>query len=666
MPSALWLLVLVPGYVLVAWFVPAIIRPLFQVIAHVLYRFRVYHADRLPAAGPVLVVCNHVTYLDWLLLWAASPRPLTIVVWSGFDKNPVLRFGLSFARHRLVRIDKTGPKGSVAALKAATAALDAGRVVLVFAEGTLTRTGGMWPFGRGIERILKKAKGPVPVVPVYLDNLWGTLFSWERGRILWKAPRGPLRRPVAVYFGAPLPATSTAAEVRAAVQECSARCGILESDRLLPPPVQFVRIACRFGTLRRTAFIDWATGSERKLSYARAAVGVWTLKDWLAPRLGDAPRVGVWLPTGMGATLANLAVTSLGKATVNLNYTSGPNPVASAVQQAGLTYIVSAKRFLGKVPLDPPAGVTVLHLEDALAAAGGGGKLLRLLAVLVLPGRLVVRLMGIRCRLDDVATVLFSSGSTGEPKGVMLSHRNIATNVDGLRRHVDLRPDDIMLSTLPVFHVFGHTVNMWAPPLVGFTAVYHADPRQGREIGDLCRRYACTILMGTATFLRLYRRKCGPDDFRSLRLLVCGAEKLPVSVAEEFHKAFGVYPLEGYGTTELSPVVGANLPDVEIRGVKQFANSPGTIGQPIPGVCAKAFHPDTLAPLPPPTYIASGRNDDGVEGEQSLRSAVEAFENNLILRALNKTSFNKQRAANLLGLKRTTLIEMMKRKGIES
>ncbi len=601
MPAALWLLALPPAYVAFAWFVPAVIRPLFWVMARGLYRFRVHHADRIPAAGPVLLVSNHVTYLDWLLLWAASPRPLTFVVWAGFDKNPVLRFGLSFIRRRLVRIGKTGPKSSREALDAAAAALDRGEAVLVFAEGTLTRTGCLLPFGRGLERILKQTTRPVPVVPVFLENLWGTLLSWEQGRIFWKKPRGPFRRPVAVYFGEPLPPTSSAAEVRAAVQEANARCGILESDRLYPPPVQFVRTACQFSALRRTAFVDWATGSERKLSFARAGTAVWALKDWLAPKLGDNPRVGLWLPTGTGATLVNLAVTSLGKATVNLNYTAGPNPVASAVQQAGLTHVVTAKRFLAKIPLSVPDGVTVLLLEDALAEASGVGKLLRLLAVVLLPGWLVVRLMGIRCELDDVCTVLFSSGSTGEPKGVMLSHRNIASNVDGFRRHVSLRPGDVMLSTLPVFHVFGHTVNMWAPPLIGFASVYHPDPRQGREIGELCRRYGCTILMGTATFVRLYLRRCGPDDFRSLRLMVCGAEKLPVSVAEEFRKAFGVLPMEGYGTTELSPVVGANLPDVEVGGLKQIANSPGTIGQPIPWVCARAFDPDTFAPLPPAT-----------------------------------------------------------------
>jgi acyl-[acyl-carrier-protein]-phospholipid O-acyltransferase/long-chain-fatty-acid--[acyl-carrier-protein] ligase len=438
----------------------------------------------------------------------------------------------------------------------------------------------------------------VPVVPAYLDNLWGTLLSWERGRVFWKWPNGPVRRHVAVYFGEPLPGTSLAAAIRAAVQECNARCGLLQSDLLRPAPQQFVHVAARPRNLFRTAFVDNATGTEKRLTFGKALAAVWALADWLRPRLGDSPRVGLWLPTGLGSTLGNFAVTFLGKATVNLNYTAGPSPVRSAVEQAGLTHVITSKRFLQRVPLDPLPGVEVIHLEDALDGISPRGKLARFLAVVLLPAPLLCRLIGLRGRLDDPLTVLFSSGSTGEPKGVVLSHRNIVSNVEGLRRHVSLQAADVMLSTLPVFHVFGHTVNMWAPPLVGFPAVFHPDPRQGQEIGELCRRYGCTFMVGTATFLRLYLRKCRAADFRTVRMLPCGAEKLPVGVAEEFRKRFGVLPVEGYGTTELSPVVSVNLCD-GAGGVVQRANTPGSIGQPIPWVACRAVDPDTFAPLPP-------------------------------------------------------------------
>jgi acyl-[acyl-carrier-protein]-phospholipid O-acyltransferase/long-chain-fatty-acid--[acyl-carrier-protein] ligase len=173
--------------------------------------------------------------------------------------------------------------------------------------------------------------------------------------------------------------------------------------------------------------------------------------------------------------------------------------------------------------------------------------------------------------------------------------------VDGFQRGVDLRPDDRMLATLPFFHTFGYTVCLWAPIMVGMEAVFFPDPRAAKEIGELCKKHGCTIVLGTATFVRFYLRRCEPDDFRSVRLMICGAEKLPVKLAEEFRARFGLLPLEGYGCTELSPVVSANLPDVEVGGLRQTANTMGTVGQPIPNVVARAFEPETFAPLPPAT-----------------------------------------------------------------
>lgn len=598
-----WLLLIPPLYVVAAWFIPALIRPVFQVIAHVIYRFRVYHPENIPATGPCLIVPNHVTYLDFLLLWAASPRPLTFVIWSGFSKNPILRFGMSFARHRLIAIDnmRQRPRAILETLTKVSEALDEGRVVVIFAEQTLTKNGQMRPFSRGIEKILSQARGPVPVVPAFLDNLWGTLWSWDRGKIVFKRPQGPFRRRVAIYFGPPLPQNTPAPEIRAAVQECDARCGIRQSDYLLPGPQAFVTRAASFRCMFSTAFIDVATGTERRLSFARALVAVWSLASWLRPRLGPEPNVAVWLPTGLGSTLANFALSFLGKTVVNLNYTAGTDPVHSAVKQAGLRTVITAKRFTDRIPLDLPEGMTVLWLDDALAdiAKQKVGKVLRFLAVLVLPGWFLHRfVLGIRTRLDDLVTILFSSGSTGDPKGVMLSHRNIMANVDSFRRGVNLHPDDKMLATLPVFHTFGYTVCLWAPAIIGMEAVYFPDPRQGKEVGELCRKYRSTILLGTATFVRFYLRRAEPGDFDSLRYLICGAEKLPVQLALDFQTRFGVLPLEGYGCTELSPVVSVNLPDVVNGGMTQQANMMGTVGKPIPNVCARAFDPETLQPLP--------------------------------------------------------------------
>ncbi|HVK19628.1 MAG TPA: AMP-binding protein [Fimbriiglobus sp.] len=604
--STLWPWLLVAAavlYVALGRIFPALYTPIYWLIPRLVYRFRVYHAERVPAAGPVLIVCNHVTYIDWMLLWAAAPRPLTFVMWEGFYKNPVLRLILFFAKRRLLTIDSTKgrPHAAVAALDRVTATLDEGRAVVVFPEGTLSRNGQMLPFGRGIERVLRKTKQPVPVVPAYLDNLWGTAFSWERGRIFRKWPKA-FRRRVAAYFGEPLPHTTTAAAARAAVQQCNAECGILESNHVLPVHREFVRNAAAWRNLRRVAFVDVATGTEKTLTWPRALVAAWCLTRWLRTRLGSEPNVGVWLPTGMGSALANLALVFLRKTVINLNYTAGTDPVLSAVKQAGITTVLTSKRFLDRVPMELPDSVRRLYLEDALGGISGREKLLTFLMVLLLPGRLLERILGIhRTRPDDVLTILFSSGSTGEPKGVMLSYRNISANVDSVRRGVDLVPEDRMLATLPFFHTFGNTICLWAPLAIGMRMVFFPDPRAAKEVGELCRKHRCTILFGTATFVRFYLRRAEPGDFDSLRLLVCGAEKLPVKLAEEFQAKFGILPLEGYGTTELSPVVSTNIFDTEVGGLRQKANTMGTVGQPLPAVCAKAFDPETYEPLPPVT-----------------------------------------------------------------
>jgi acyl-[acyl-carrier-protein]-phospholipid O-acyltransferase/long-chain-fatty-acid--[acyl-carrier-protein] ligase len=588
------------AFAVLSWLFPSLLRGLWRLILHALYRFRVYNADRIPATGPALIVANHVSYLDWMIFWAATPRRVNYVFYAGYYKNPVLRFFLSWVRHQSVSLDnrRNQPHATMDALKAVAAALDRGEVVVYFPEGRLTRNGQMLPFGRGLERILQLVTVDVPVIPACSDGMWGSFFTHKDGPIMAKWPGG-FRRKVSVWFGQPLPGKPTAAEVRAAVVEAVADVAIRESGELPSVHYAFVRTACRWRNTFRVGFIDAAT--DRKLTFGQGLVATWCLSGWLKKKLGpsDEP-VGLWLPTGLGSTLANLALGYLGRTTVNLNYTAGRESVESAARQSGLKVVITAKRFIERIPLELPPDIERIYLEDALGGISKPAKLVRFLAVVLLPAWLVARLIGLPTRAtDDVQTIIFSSGSTGEPKGVMLTRRNIAGNVDGFLRGVPISDKDTMLATLPFFHSFGYTVCLWACVYEGVVAIYYPDPRAAKEVGELCKKHSCTIMMGTATFLRFYLRRSDPADFRSVTLLICGAEKLPVKLAHEFHAKFGIMPLEGYGCTETSPVVCTNLHDVEVKGVKQVANTFGTVGQPIPGVVAKAFHPETRQPLLP-------------------------------------------------------------------
>jgi acyl-[acyl-carrier-protein]-phospholipid O-acyltransferase/long-chain-fatty-acid--[acyl-carrier-protein] ligase len=558
---------------------------------HLLYRVKVYGSEIIPAQGPVLFVCNHVSYIDAFLVFMAQKRPIRFVMWAPYTRLPGLRILLRLTQ--VIPIDSSsGPRAIVQSLRLAGESLAKGEAVCIFAEGGITRTGFMLPFHRGFEQILKRT--PAPVVPVCLDHVWGSIFSFRGGKVLWKWPQ-KLPYPIRIAFGQPMPPTATAVEVRQAIQKLSADCSIAAAGKRLPVHRQFIRMAARHPF--RSCLID--SNTKKIFRCGEALAGAMILAKKLRPLLGNTPMIGVWLPPSPGGAFANIALAILGKVSVNLNYTSSPEGVRSAIKQCGIRHVLTARLFTAKMKLDPGPDVQLIHLEDLRKEVTSFQRLRTFLMVLLLPAfildRWVLRLG--KHTSEDLATVIFSSGSTGDPKGVMLSHRNLAANVESVIQAIDLGPKDRLLGILPLFHSFGYTVTIWVPLLVGASVVYYPDPRQAVEIGQLCRTYRCTLYLSTATFLRFCLKRCEPGDFSSLRLLICGAEKLPQSLAQEFHQKFSVMPLEGYGCTELSPVAAANVPDWSGPGARQLGNKPGTIGRPIPGVAARIVDPDTFEPL---------------------------------------------------------------------
>jgi acyl-[acyl-carrier-protein]-phospholipid O-acyltransferase/long-chain-fatty-acid--[acyl-carrier-protein] ligase len=242
-----------------------------------------------------------------------------------------------------------------------------------------------------------------------------------------------------------------------------------------------------------------------------------------------------------------------------------------------------------------------LLLEEAAARPRLGEKLLALALAWLAPVGLLEKAAGREQRgtLDDLATVIFSSGSTGEPKGVMLTHYNIASNVEQLGQMFDLGPQDRFVGILPFFHSFGFTATLIAPALLGVGVAYHPNPLDAKPIGELVRRHRATYLMATPTFLQIYLRSCDAADFGSLQLVMVGAEKLPERLARAFEEKFGIRPVEGYGCTECSPVVAGNTRDFRAAGIRQVGSRQGSIGRPLPGVSVRIVSPDTGQPLPP-------------------------------------------------------------------
>lgn len=554
--------------------------------AKLVYRIRTLGTQHIPATGPALIVCNHVSYIDGILLLAASRRHVRFVIEADFVNRGLV--GWVLRRIGAVPMPRGGPKATRAALTAINEALNGGALIGLFPEAYPTRSGAMLPFRRGFELIARQVD--VPVIPACIDRMWGSIWSYFGGKLYWKCPhRG--RGPVRVAFGSALPANANAFQARSAVQVLLSQCAKERARTILPVHRRFVRVAARQPF--RPCLID-SIGTTRVLNYAKTTVAAVCLAKCLRPRLGDAAMVGIWLPSSTGGVFANLALCLLGKTAVNLNYTAGPDLVRSAVRQCGIRSILTSKRFLAKLSCEPGEGVELIALEEILPQVGRWMKISTLLKVLLLPGFVLDRVLGLRNHAaEDLATIVFSSGSTGEPKGVMLTHSNIAANVDAFLEHANFTRNDRVLGILPFFHSFGYTVTMWGPMLIGGSATYLPDPRAAKEVGDAAREHQCTVMASTATFLRFYLRRCGADDFKSMRLIVCGAEKLPVSLADDFAAKFSVRPLEGYGCTELSPVVSVNVPDIEIAGLTQVRSKAGTIGHPLPGIACRIVHAES-------------------------------------------------------------------------
>jgi acyl-[acyl-carrier-protein]-phospholipid O-acyltransferase/long-chain-fatty-acid--[acyl-carrier-protein] ligase len=567
----------------------ALLRLMLFLLTHSLYRIRVEGRDNIPEKGGALFVSNHLSFVDALLLGAATDRNIRFIMFKGIYDHPIVN---PFVRiMRAIPISsQLRPREMIRSLREASEAIRNGEVVCIFAEGQITRIGNLLPFRRGMERIMKGLDAPI--IPVHLDEVWGSIFSFERGRFLWKVPQR-IPYPVTVSFGKPMPPESTPMEVRMAVQELHTAAYRHHRERLKPLHRGFLDGARRhpfrlFAADGRTPRLTFGGALTRTIFLARRLSKVWEGQDM----------VGVLLPPSVAGTLVNLAATFLGKVPVNLNYTASSEILASCARQCNITTVVTSKAFLERFPLQIP-GKTIL-LEEVAENPRFTEKVIAFFLAWTQPAALLEEALD-RSRpasLDDLATVIFSSGSTGDPKGVMLSHYNIASNLKQLAQVFALNRHDRILGILPFFHSMGFTATLWLPATVGIGGVYHPNPLDAGTIGELVRKYRVTFLVATPTFLQTYIRRCPPEDFGSLVYVLAGAEKLPERVALAFEDTFGIRPVEGYGCTECSPGVAVNTRDYRAPGFRQVGVKRGKIGHPLPGISVRIVHPETLEPVP--------------------------------------------------------------------
>jgi acyl-[acyl-carrier-protein]-phospholipid O-acyltransferase / long-chain-fatty-acid--[acyl-carrier-protein] ligase len=571
----------------------ALLRLVLVLLTHTVYRLKVLGRTNVPAEGGALLVPNHISFVDGLLVLASTDRPVRFVVDAEYFHFPLFTPFLK-ALGAIPISASGGPRMILRALRDAGHALDQGDLVCIFAEGQITRTGMLLPFRRGLERIVKGRT--VPILPIHLDRVWGSIFSRAHGRFVTKVPeRVPY--PVTISFGTPLPPGTPLHEVRRAVHELGEASAMLRKEDRRPLHHQFAREA-----RRRPFGFAFADATRPRLSRIRALAGAIALARALRTRWQGQDFVGVLLPPGVPAALVNLAASLAGRASVNLNFTAGRAGMESAAMQAGLRTVVTSRVFLEKAKIEMPGGVAPIWIEDLAVAAGRGGRLWSLVLAFYAPVRLLERACGAKGRpsVDDVVTVIFSSGSTGEPKGVLLTHFNVDANVEAVAQVFHVDEHDRVLGILPLFHSFGYLI-LWFSINHRMGVVFHPNPLDAGMVGELVQRHRVTILVATPTFLQIYLRRCTPAQFGSLRIVLVGAEKLTERLAQAFEDHFGLRPLEGYGTTECAPAIAISALDFRAPGCYQPGSRRGFVGQPLPGVAVRIVDPESFALLPPGT-----------------------------------------------------------------
>lgn len=581
------------------------------------YQLEAIGLANMPLRGGVLMLGNHVSRIDRVMVQLASPRPVHFVMEQATHESWYLRWLLDLVGGVFTPGDRenTAPD-TIAEL------LNAGEVVCLFPEGHISRTGQLGEFRKDFESVAVKGGAGV-ILPFYLHGLWGSAFSFAGTKL--KENHHRRARDVILAFGATLPLSSTSGQVKQSVFELSIDSWQVYTRTLPTLSEAWLRTAAR--RRGRHCVLD-STGTVLTNRRFMATVFLFARR---VRRLTEVRNLGVLMPAGAAGAIANMAVLLTGGTVVNLNYTTSREALRAGMERAGIHNIITARQFLTRLKdrgldlSDLFEGIELHYMEDLKAGIGKAEGLLMLMAASILPAGWAWGLFGHRATPEDTAAILFSSGSEGTPKGIELTHRNILANARQTFDMLNLETTDQVFSNLPLFHSFGLTVTTFLPLLEGIPMVCHPNPTDALGCAEAIARHRATILFGPATFLRLYTRNkhIHPTMLASLRVVIAGAERLSRDVREAFAVKFHTPIYEGYGVTETAPVASCNLPDSlnadEWR--VQIGNKPGTVGMPFPGTSFRIVDPVSLETL--------SLGEDGlilIAGVQVMKGYLEAPE----------------------------------------
>lgn len=550
-------------------------------------KLELHGESHIPSAG-ILVIANRLAFQDLLHLEKLlSGRKLVFLIDRALDYDPLLQAHLE--KEDTHAVEFASDDASKAAFKKELHQYLAEGSVVVFIPGIVhARSGQTLTVPTETVRFLTSAGAPV--LPLFVDHPEETALGVES--------RSEIER-IVLSFGEPLQreaatlANFTENLLIAGEIAYSAR-PILRSHLAW----EILRGLKKHG--RSAEIIDGLDGSKLRFDKLLAA-GIALSK--VIRKETQKKRVGIILPPGKGGIVSNLAVLLAGKVPVNLNFTAGEKAITSCIAQADIDKFITADPFVRKMTsFSWPPNRQLILLDRILP--GMKTKIgLWLGLTSLLPAGAIASLLKLPKKGGaEEAVLLFTSGSSGDPKGVVLSHRNLLANVNQFGSRINLRSDDKILGSLPLFHSFGCTVTMWYPMIEGVSVVTYPSPLEVGKLAELIEEHSLCLLLATPTFLRGYLRKATKEQLACLKLVITGAEKLPRKVAENFEERFGKPVLEGYGLTETSPVANVNLPDADrpegARGPVLPNHRPGSVGQFIPGIAVRITDPETNEPLP--------------------------------------------------------------------
>ena len=563
-----------------------LVRLVLWLLTNTIYRIRVSGDENLPSGGGLLVV-NHVSWVDALLVGASCARRISFLMYRPlYEQRP---FHWFFKRMGVIPVSaRDSPERKEASLALAREQIASGRLVCIFAEGSITRTGYLLRFRRGLERIA--GGGSAPIVPVLLDGVWGSLFSYRDGRLLFRWPRQFLE-PVRVHFGHPMPPTTKAHEVRQRIQEMSVDNFALRKQEQRLLQFRFLRQAKR--TWRRRFVTD---SSARELRYGAALLRVLELRARLVEADEGDDAVGILLPPGLNGAVANLGVLAAGRPVLNLAPDADPREIERQITKAGARSLITSRRISERFDWSVP-----IHLIEQRPSTVRRAWLW--MVCRFSPASLLERrfLSGDPRDVDLTAALVPADlpAESDDAPLVVLSHHNLLSNIESLRQVFRPTSRDRILGALPFSNPFGLTHTLLLPAITGVSVAYVADASQAEMIGILAHRHRASLLPLSPDHLALCCDRVEPGQFGTVRYLVTSGDGLTQELRDRVVSRFGIEPLAGFGCAECAPLISLNVPTETHGRVVQRGHAPGTSGHPLPGIAIRIVDRETGAPLPP-------------------------------------------------------------------